>query len=79
MKELKNKNFDAYLEPEGDLDSLSVYKEPKRYGLKDESDAMEVLRKTGKELDFSIVVRFNNKKDSVSEINLALKELQLKA
>jgi len=79
IEELKSRNFDAYLEPEGDLDSLSVYKEPERYGLKDESDAVEVLRKTGKRLDFSIVVRFNNRKNNMDEINLALKELQLKA
>jgi len=76
--ELKKKGFDAYVEPVGDLDSLNVYREPKRYGFKNEFDAIEALRKTGKKLGFSVIVRFDNEKNTIHEVKSALRELQLR-
>jgi len=70
-----SESFDAYIEPEGDLDSLNVYREPTRYGLKDKTEAIAALRETGKKLDFSVIVRFNNKKNDLDEINTVLKKL----
>lgn len=75
-KELKSKNFDAYIEPEGDLDSLNVFKTPTRYGLKDEAEAIEVLRETGKKLDFSIIVRLNNRENRLDEVKSAVEKLK---
>jgi len=76
VDKLKHKGFDVYLEPKGDLDSINVFNDLKRYGLKDQSEAIEALRKTGKELEFSAIVRFSNDKDNVKEIDSAIKELR---
>ena len=76
VKKLKEKSFDAYMEPEGDLDSLNVYKDPQRYGLRNESEAIDALRDSRKKLSFSVIVRFNSKKNSDAEIKSALKELE---
>jgi hypothetical protein len=76
--ELEKKGFDVYVEPIGDLDSLSIYREPKRYEFNNEFDAIQALRKTGKELGFSVVVRFDNEKNSIHEVKSALGELQLR-
>ncbi|MFB3889462.1 MAG: hypothetical protein ACE14S_08215 [Candidatus Bathyarchaeia archaeon] len=75
LKRLK-KTFDAYIEPEGDIDALNVYKEPQRHKLKDELEAVEALHATGKKLDFSIVLRFNSKANTVDEIKQGLRELE---
>lgn len=76
VDKLKHEGFDAYLEPEGDLDSINVFNDLERYGLKDQSEAIEALRKSGKELEFSAIVRFSNEKDNVNDIDSALKELR---
>src|SRR5665647_3730750 len=47
VKRLTEKDFEAYIEPEGDLESLNIYKNPQRYKLKDESEAIEALHATG--------------------------------
>ena len=75
-KELKSKNFDAYIEPEGDLDSLNIFKTPTRHGLKDEAEAIEVLRETGKKLDFSIIIRLNNRENRLEEVKSAIEKLK---
>ena len=75
VKSLTNKDFDAYIEPEGDIDSLNIYKEPQKYKLKDEFEAIEALNQTGKKIGFSIVIRFNSKKNSADQIKAALKEV----
>jgi len=74
---LKHEGFDVYLEPEGDLDSINVFNDPKRYDLKDQSEAIEALRRSGKELELSAVVRFSNDKNNVKEIDSVLKELRV--
>jgi hypothetical protein len=76
VKRLTKKDFDAYIEPEGDLDSLNIYKDPQRYKLKDESEAIEALHATGKKIGFSLIVRFNSKKNTADQIKAALKELE---
>jgi len=75
IKELKHKEFDAYLEPEGDLDSMNVYRSPRNYELKDEFDAVETLGKTGKQLGFSVIIRFDNEKNNIGQVKAALREL----
>ncbi len=76
LKELTTKNFDAYLEPEGDLDSLNIYKNPQRYQLKDEFEAIDALNATGRKIGFSLVIRFNSKKNSKEQIRSALRALE---
>jgi len=75
-KRLTKKNFDAYIEPEGNLDSLNIYKNPQRYKLKDEFEAIDALQETGKKIEFSVVIRFNSKKNSEEQIKAALQELE---
>ncbi len=75
VESLRNKDFDAYIEPEGDIDSLNIYKEPQRYKLKDEFEAIDALNQTGKKIDFSIIIRFNSKKNNADQIKAALKEV----
>jgi hypothetical protein len=76
VEKLAKNNFDAYIEPEGDLESLNIYKNPQRYKLKDEFEAIEALQETGKKIGFSLVIRFNSKKNSEEQIKAALKELK---
>lgn len=76
VDKLKHKGFDVYLEPEGDLESINVFNDIERYGLKDQSEAIEALSKSGKELEFSAIVRFSNEKNNLKEIDSALKELR---
>ena len=76
VKKLTKKDFEAYIEPEGDLDSLNIYKNPQRYKLKDESEAIEALNATGKKIGFSLIIRFNSKKNTAEQIKDALKELE---
>jgi hypothetical protein len=58
------------------LDSLDIYKNPQRYKLKDESEALEALNATGKKIGFSLIIRFNSKKNTADQIKDALKELE---
>lgn len=75
LKGLVAKDFDAYLEPEGDMEALRILKDPQRYKLKDECEAIEALNATGRKIGFSLIVRFNSKKDNVDQVRTALKEL----
>jgi hypothetical protein len=77
LKELTTKNFDAYLEPEGDLDSLNIYKTPQRYQLKDAFEAIDALNATGRKIGFFLVIRFNSKKNSKDQIRTALRALEV--
>jgi hypothetical protein len=76
VNRLTKKDFEAYIEPEGDLESLNIYKNPQRYKLKDESEALEALCATGKKIGFSLIIRFNSKKNTADQIKDALKELE---
>jgi len=60
---------------EGDTEAVQIFKNPQRYKLKDECDAIEALNETGRKIGFSIIVRFNSKKNSTDQIKTALKEL----
>ncbi len=75
LKELTSKQFDAYIEPEGDLDSINIYKNPQRYKLKNEHEAIDALNQTGRKISFSLTIRFNSKKDSIDQIRSALRLL----
>ena len=76
VKRLTEKDFEAYIEPEGDLESLNIYKNPQRYKLKDESEAIEALHATGMKIGFSLIIRFNSKKNTIDQIKDVLKELE---
>ncbi len=76
VKRLAKKGFDAYIEPEGDLEAVNIYKNPQRYKLKDENEAVEALIGTGKKIEFSVVARFNSKKDNEDQIKKALNDLE---
>jgi hypothetical protein len=76
MGGLLKSDFDVYLEPEGDLESLNIYKDPQRYKLKDVSEAIDALNQTGRKIGFSLVIRFNSKKDTEEQIKLAIKQLE---
>ena len=75
LKRLLSKNFDAYIEPEGDVEAIQIFKDPQRYKLKDECEAIEALNETGRKIGFSIIVRFNSKRNNTDQIKTALKEL----
>lgn len=75
LKRLLGKNFDAYIDPEGDMEAIQIFKDPQRYKLKDECEAIEALNETGRKIGFSIIARFNSKKNSTDQIKTALREL----
>jgi hypothetical protein len=75
LKRLLATNFDAYIEPEGDMEAVRIFKDPQRYKLKDEFEAIEALIGTGRKIGFSIIVRFNSKKNSLDQIKNAFKDL----
>lgn len=76
LKSLLIKGFDVYIEPEGDMEVIQIFKDPQRYKLKDQSEAMEALIETGRKIGFSLIARFNSKKNNVDQIETALKELR---
>ncbi|MGD6935221.1 MAG: hypothetical protein ACQCN5_13555 [Candidatus Bathyarchaeia archaeon] len=59
---------DAYIEPEGNIDAVKIYKNPEKYHLENEVQAVEFLCKTGKHLDYSVIVKFNSKKHTFDEV-----------
>ena len=75
LKRLLAENFDAYIEPEGDMEAIQIFKDPQRYKLKNECEAIEALNETGRKIGFSIIIRFNSKKNNTEQIKTALKEL----
>lgn len=60
---------------EGDLDVINILKEPERYKL-DASGAFQALRKAGKQIGISIMIRFDNRKNKTDEIKSAITELE---
>ncbi len=73
---LVRKEFDAYLELDGDLDSINVFKELQRYNFKDEVQAIEALNRRGKKTGFSVILRFNGKDNTLDQIKDGLMELR---
>lgn len=71
LKSLAKKVFNAYIEPEGDLEAVNIYMNPQRYKLKDEDKAVVALIGTVKKIGFSVVARFNSKKDNEDQIRRA--------
>ncbi len=68
------KEFDLITLPEGDLDTINLLKDPKRYNLT-EKKAIEMLRKAGKKIGVSITVRFNSRENTLDQIKSALNRL----
>lgn len=69
-------NLDVYLEPEGDLESLNVYKTPQKYKLKDQSEAIDALNATDRKIGFSLIIRFNSKSNTEEQIKSAIEQLK---
>lgn len=76
MSGLSKSNFDVYLEPEGDLESINIYKNPQKYKLKDQSEAIDALNATDRKIGFSLVIRFNSKNNTEEQIRSAIKQLK---
>lgn len=72
-KKLK-KEFDVITLPEGDLNTINLLKDPKRYKLT-EKKAIESLRKSGRKVGVSVTVRFNSMKNTLDQITSALSKL----
>ncbi|MEM3186438.1 MAG: hypothetical protein QXQ39_07160 [Conexivisphaerales archaeon] len=73
-KEL-NKRFDVILEREGDLDTINILKEPERYKL-ELDQAIKMITNSGRKVGLALVIRFNNKKNKLEEVNSALDQLR---
>lgn len=72
-KELKKK-FDVVVRTDGDLDTINMLKEPERYKLKRE-EAIELIRRSGRKAGLSFVIRFDNRKNKLEEVENALNQL----
>ena len=68
------KEFDVLARTEGDLDTINMLKEPERYKLK-QDEAIELIRKSGKKVGLSLVVRFDNRKNKLDEVRSAIDQL----
>jgi len=71
----KKSNFKMNIRPEGDLDTINVLKDPAYYKLNTKK-AFELLQKAKKKLGLSITISFNNKNNTIEEVNAALQELK---
>jgi hypothetical protein len=65
---LMQKCPDAYIEPEGNIDTVKTYQDPKKHHLENEVQAFELLLKNEQKLDFSVIVKFNSKKHKIDAI-----------
>ncbi len=72
LEKLKVTCPDAYIEPEGNIDAVKIYTNPKKFHLENEVQAVELLRKTGKRLNYSVIVRFSSKKHTIDEVTQVL-------
>jgi hypothetical protein len=78
-RRLRNK-FDVVVRPEGDLDAVNVLKDPDRYHLDNRRKVIELLNAKKKPFSLSVSFRFNNKHNTIGDIETALKAaLQLKS
>ena len=68
------KKFDAIVRTEGDLDAITVLKDPKHYKLTREN-AFELLEKSGKKIGISVTCRFDSNSNTVEEIQRSIDEL----
>ena len=73
IDQLKNK-YDLITRTEGDLDVINILKEPSRYKV-DIVEALKLLKKAGKKIGLSAVIRFDDGKDDLNRISSALNEL----
>jgi len=69
------KKLDVIVRSEGDLDTINILKEPERYKL-DIKKAFSLLKKGGKKMGLSIIVRFDNIQNNLDEIKTTLDELK---
>ena len=65
----------AYVEPDGNIDAVKIYKDPKKYNLENEVQAVDLLHKKGKRLDFTVILRFNSKRDTLTDVLQVLEQL----
>ena len=79
VRRLRAQNLDAYMEPEGDLDSIDVFRNPQKHGLRSEAEAIEALHATGRRIGLSIVVRFDSKENGADQVGAVIGELRDRA
>ncbi len=65
----------TYVEPEGDIDAVKIFKDPKKYNLENEIQAVDLLHKKGKRLDYMVILRFNSKRDTLKAVLQVLEQL----
>ena len=72
-KKLKEQ-FDVIVRPEGDLDTVKILREPESYKINVE-ETFTLLKQADKKIGFSIVIRLNNKKNSIDELKSVIEML----
>jgi hypothetical protein len=75
VEKLAQKYPGVFVEPEGDIDAVKVFKDPKKFSLENEVQAVDFLRKKGKRLNYAVVLRFNSKKDSFNDVMHVIEQL----
>jgi antitoxin component of MazEF toxin-antitoxin module len=68
------KKFNVIARPEGDLDTINLLKNPKRYKMSSD-EAVELIQKSGRKIGASLNIRFNNRDHILKDIESALVEL----
>ncbi|HEX9845860.1 MAG TPA: hypothetical protein VGA92_05285 [Candidatus Nitrosotenuis sp.] len=66
--------FNVIIRPQGDLDTINLLKDSGHYKL-DGKKAFEVLKKAGKKIGVSVVLRFNNKQNEIEDVRAGIVEL----
>jgi hypothetical protein len=65
----------VYVEPDGDIDAVKIFKDPQKYHLESEFQAVDLLRKKGKRLNYAVVLRVNSKKCRLKDVLQVLEQL----
>ncbi len=77
VDELNQKSLDAYLETEdyGDVYSAKILQNPQKFGFESQAAAFAALLEKGKKLGFTLTVRFNSKKHTITDVKRALRHI----
>lgn len=61
---------------DGDLDTINVLKEPERYEM-DMAEAFKILKKAGRKIGLSVIIRLDNRKESLDQVRTALETMEV--
>jgi hypothetical protein len=75
VDKLASKFPGVYVEPDGDIDAVKIFKDPKKFHLENEFQAVDLLRKKGKRLNYSVVLRVNSKRCSLKDLLQVIEQL----